>query len=445
MTTSSQDAITDRNDNVHDAASDNDLTHDDADGKTTAAPAVSPADSDAATTEATRTIGATDPAANTTNGNTPPKTAATRETARESITEPSVSPADSDAGDTPAKPKVTIYDVAKRAGVSYATVSRFLNGHPNVAAKTAARINKAIAETDYAPSANARSLAQQRTHLIALIIHAQSQDVVTDPNIMQIMASANSRVTEEGWQLVTLMSENDVSTQNIARLVAGGFADGYILFTLERRDPILDVFAKRSIPSVISGTGFKETLPCPSVDVDNLGAMSGIIRHVLMPDGRTIARRHPAYICGPMDMPGAPERMAAFVNVTNELLPTNEDHPVYYADDWHSSSGINAVRAWDDSGELDNVDAIVCANDTIAVGVIEELHRLGKAVPADIAVSGFDNSTAATSITPALTTVDQHMERRGRVMASIVIDAINGISSPRTVSIDTDLVVRDSA
>ncbi|MBT1181775.1 LacI family DNA-binding transcriptional regulator [Bifidobacterium sp. CP2] len=343
------------------------------------------------------------------------------------------------------KPKATIYDVAERAGVSYATVSRYLNGHPNVAAKTAARIDKAIAETDYTPSANARSLAQQRTHLIALIIHGQSQDILTDPNILQIMASANARVTEEGWQLVTLMSENDTSTQNIARMVAGGFADGYLLFTLERHDPILDVFAKRPIPAAISGTGFKEVMPCPSVDVDNLGAMSGLVRHVLMPDGHTLERRHPAYICGPMNMPGAPERMAAFVNVTNELLPTGEDHPVSYVDDWKTASGAAVVHGWHEDGTLEGLDAIVCANDTLAVGVIEELHRLGRAVPRDVAVSGFDNSVAATSITPALTTVDQHMELRGRVMAQIVIDAINGIRSPHTVYVDTDLVVRQSA
>lgn len=368
--------------------------------------------------------------------------------------------------DSPHRP--TIYDVAERAGTSYATVSRYLNGRSGVAPATAKRIEQAIKDVDYTPSAAARSLAQRRTQLIALIIHARSEDVLTDPNIMQIIASANARATHEGWQLVTMMSENDDSRATIERLVAGGFADGYLLYTMEEDDPILDLFHRRSMHVVVSGTGYRQKPPFISVDVDNVAAMSRLIRYVLgVPEAADTAatgnttdgatddataprprRTRPAYICGPLNMPGAPERLAAFRNVTGELFDDAADLPVYYAPDWKTTSAAAAIRAWADDGTLATRDAVICANDTLALGAIEELHRLGYAVPDDIAVSGFDNSTAATSITPHVTTVDQHMERRGWVMAGLVIDQINGVGEgerDRTVMLATDLVPRESA
>ncbi|PLS28847.1 LacI family DNA-binding transcriptional regulator [Bifidobacterium parmae] len=387
----------------------------------------------------------------------------------------------------------TIYDVAERAGTSYATVSRYLNGRSGVAASTAKRIEQAIKDVDYTPSAAARSLAQQRTHLIALIIHARSEDIITDPNIMQIIASANARVTREGWQMVTLMSENDgESRANIERLVSGGFADGYLLYTMEEDDPLLPLFERRSMHAVISGTGYHQQPPFVSVDVDNAAAMSELIRYVLTGETHStggdaddadttdttagdataaLRRTRPAYICGPLNMPGAPERLAAFRAVTGELLPDSADSlPVHYAADWNTTSAAAAVRAWAEDGTLTTRDAIICANDTLAVGAIEELHRLGYDVPGDVAVSGFDNSSAATSITPQLTTVDQHMERRGWVMAGLVIDQIRdadkngdrngdrnasaddagntddaGAAPSKTVMLATDLVIRESA
>lgn len=353
----------------------------------------------------------------------------------------------------------TIYDVAERAGTSYATVSRYLNGRAGVAAKTAERIEQAIRDIDYSPSSAARSLAQQRTQLLALIIHISSTDAADDPNTMEIIASANARATREGWQLVTLLSENDTSLANIERLVSGGFADGYLLYTLQDDDPLLPLFARRSIHAVISGTGYLHPMQCPAVDADNTGAMRKLVRYVLTGEtgddaaagdgARKLRRTHPAYICGPMNMPGAPERLTAFNEITRELLPDEHDIPVHYSPDWRQASAAAAVRAWHEDGVLATRDAVICANDTLAVGAIEELHRLGYEVPDDVAVSGFDNSSAATSITPQLTTVDQHMERRGWVMAGMVIDAIRGVRDAakpgETVMIATDLVVRDSA
>ncbi|WP_055426659.1 LacI family DNA-binding transcriptional regulator [Bifidobacterium aesculapii] len=358
----------------------------------------------------------------------------------------------------------TIYDVAERAGTSYATVSRYLNGRAGVAPKTAERIEQAIRDIDYSPSSTARSLAQQRTQLIALIIHVSSTDAAYDPNTMEIIASANARATREGWQLVTLLSENDTSRANIERLVSGGFADGYLLYTLQDDDPLLPLFARRSIHAVISGTGYLHPMPCPAVDADNTGSMRELVRYVLTGEtgggahgtsdtaaggSRRLRRTRPAYISGPVNMPGAPERLTAFNEIVSELLPDEHDIPVYYSPDWRQTSAAAAVRAWHEDGVLTTRDAVICANDTLAVGAIEELHRLGYEVPGDVAVSGFDNSSAATSITPQLTTVDQHMERRGWVMAGMVIDAIRGASDAakpgETVLIATDLVVRASA
>lgn len=374
----------------------------------------------------------------TTSPNTPPETS---HDTPSSGTDSTQQPAEATA------PIVTIYDVAKIAGVSYATVSRYLNGHPNVSKASAAKIDAAIAKTGFAPNSSARSLAKRRTHIVALIIHYNSKDVHNDPNIMSFLGGANTRVAEEGWQLVTLLASNDDASSNIEQLVASGLADGYILFTFDFNDALLPIFDKRHLAAAISATGYDRKSICPCVDVDNFGAMAEMIRYVLRDDNPPADRRRtrPAYISGPLDMPGAPERFTAFNRVIAERFGTEFEAPVAYSPKWSRDGGAQAIRQWASDGTLNRIDCIIAASDTIAAGAIDELHRLGRRVPDDIAVSGFDNSTAATACTPQITTVDQHIERRGAVMADIVIRQINGEHVPDLTMMPTELIARQSA
>ena len=392
-------------------------------------------------------------------------------------TDPTATKHDATGSDTAVRRRATIYDVAARVGVSYATVSRYLNGHSGVSARTGERIRRVIEELDFTPSSAAQALSSRRTRLIALIVHGEPDDLLDDPNIMRIMASANKRIAEEHWQMVTMLANSDEEIDAIARRIASGFADGYLLFTLKRRDPILDAVRRLGVPAVVSGTGFGEPLPCPSVDVDNDSAMAALTRHVL-----ESGRRRPAFVSGPLDMPGAPERLRAFRTAVDAALP-DYAAPIFQADDWKRTSGRAAVFQWrregllpeetggfpaagadggngmsgesGESGESEAgglsgtgrppIDAILCANDTLAAGAVETLQGLGLRVPDDVAVTGFDNSTAALSVDPPLTTVDQHMDLKGRTMADTVIRTIRGESSPAVIDVPFRLVIRRSA
>lgn len=164
-------------------------------------------------------------------------------------------------------------DVAAASGVSYAIVSRYLNGNPHVSAKAAERIAAAVKQLNYMPNNAARSLVRQRTQTVAFVVHGQPDSLIADP------PAAGAR---------------------IARLASSGFADGWILNTFHKDDPLFQGFANISVPVAISGVGYGSATPSPpsTSTTDSLHASSpsicwgaGIGESPISSDRRTCRRR----------------------------------------------------------------------------------------------------------------------------------------------------------
>lgn len=377
--------------------------------------------------------------------------------------------------------KTTIMDVAQRAGVSYATVSRFINGNPHVSPAAAEAIRDAIAQTGYVPNNAARSLVMRRTHVIAFVMHGEAASITTDPNVNTILVATNEAVGAAGYQLVSLIADSPEATARIEAMARAGFADGWILNSMHIDDPLLVTFAKLGLPAAVSGASYRQTAPdangkmhdgpasapLPCVDIDNRAAFAELTQYV-----RGMGHRRIACIAGPDYIPCANERLEGF----QEAMGADFDSTlVVRAKGWGHGDGVEAVRkllAADitssdgsdtDSGEdnanrhpLDTIffgfprprphfDALMCANDCIAAGALAELTAQGMAVPQDVAVTGFDDSPDASASHPAITTVRQPIARFGEELAELVLAQIEGREPASPVWLDTQLVPRESA
>lgn len=337
---------------------------------------------------------------------------------------------------TPGK-KATIRDVARLAGVSYGTVSRYLNGNAHVSEDAAQRIAQAIEDAQYTPNNAARSLAQRRTLTVALIIQIESRETIVQDSTSRAMAGANQVLGEAGYQMVTVIANTEESTQRIAQLVQSDFADGYLLFALSNDHSLERTFLATQRPVVGSEVDDSENVVFPTVDFANEEGQRNITQYLLDRE-----HTHLLYVCGPSYASASLNRLRGFKSAIGSNF--REDN-VYYADDWEITSGEMAVITFQD--KLADTDGIVCANDNIAVGVINQLNRLGYRVPEDIAVTGFDDSPMAMLANPKLTTVRQDSLIHGETMAKLLLDMIGGkdVAQNHVILLPTSIMKRQSA
>lgn len=344
----------------------------------------------------------------------------------------------------------TIMDVAAEAGVSYATVSRYLNGNPHVSAKAAERIADAVRQVNYTPNNAARSLVRQRTQTVAFVVHGQPDSIVADPNISTILLNANQTIGNAGYQLVILIADSPEAGRRIARLASSGFADGWILNSFHTGDPLFDVFTRIDAPVAISGVGYGDRIPFPTVDIDNRAASRALTEHL-----RSCGHRRIAYICGPDYLPCSDERLRGF----RDAMGGDADPSlIVRAGEWTRQEGRAAVirllgtlggGAGHDADARriladHRVDALMCGSDCIAAGAMQYLTGQGVDVPADMAIAGFDDNSDATAMQPQLTTIRQPLAAFGVNLASMVLDQIEGRPIRHTLILPTELVVRGS-
>lgn len=332
--------------------------------------------------------------------------------------------------------KTTIRDVAKLAGVSYGTVSRYLNGSAHVSQAAATQIAKAIEDTEYTPNNAARSLAHRRTSTVALIIQVENNTTIVQASVSMAMSGANQVLGDAGYQMVTLIANTDQSTERITQLVHSDFADGYLLFSMSNDNSLARTFLDTRRPVVRSEVSNRGDLNYPAVDFNNEEGQANITRYLL-----DKGRSRLAYICGPGYSPTSLNRLNGFRTAMGERY---DENLVYYADDWEITSGELAVLAFE--SKLDDIDGIVCANDSIAVGAMNQINRMGRRVPEDIAVTGFDDSQMALLANPKLTTVHQDSMLHGETMANLLLRQLRGEAiQEQTVILPTRIVARQSA
>ncbi len=328
----------------------------------------------------------------------------------------------------------TLEAVARRAGVSRATVSRVVNGSTTVAEPIREAVRRAVAELGYVPNLAARSLVTQRTDSIALVMPEAATRVFSDDQVFPgIIRGAAQELEAADKQLVLMLAGSPAGHERVERYTTGRHVDGVLFASLHGADPLPGRLARLGIPVVCSGRPL-DGADVPYVDVDHLGGVSRAVRHLL-----DSGRRRIATIAGPQDMVAGIERLAGYRDtVTAAGLPER----IAYGD-FTRESGAAAMRQL--LADQPDLDAVFAASDLMAHAALRTLREAGRRVPDDVAVIGFDDIETAAYTEPPLTTVRQPIQEIGRQMTRQLLRLAAGEPIEPAVILPTELVLRDSA
>jgi len=331
----------------------------------------------------------------------------------------------------------TVYDVARLAGVSTATVSRVLRGSDLVRPDTRERVLAVVDEVGFVPDASAQGLSRRRKEIIGL---AALERGATETGIERdglLFADQIVHAVEavlRGTDCSLLLSFGPRGEQFGSRVRAlSGKVDG--LLVVEDALPAAQLRALARRLPVVTIAASPDAAAVDAVRVDNAAGMHALAAHLMTGHGY----RRLGFVAGPADAPDAVERQAAFCAAARGG-PAVE---VVAGGNFSEASGRTAARVL--LGRESVHEAVACANDQMAVGVIRELQHSGIRVPADVAVTGFDDIVAGRVVDPPLTTVGQPFRELGERAARRLLDRIDGSKAPvRAEVLPTGLVIRGS-
>ena len=347
---------------------------------------------------------------------------------------------------------VTLYDVARHAGVSIATVSRVLHGQGPVRDNTRDRVRSAIDELGYVPDGAAQSLARNRKDVIGLVAveHMGLKPDQYDIESMSLLfydaviRGVELRIREKNWALlINFLREEDTPSAMAqqesvqSRLLAlSGKVDGLLIGEGILAPQTLAKLARRLPLVVVAGDTAQRAVDV--VSADNWSGAHALVEHLVVDHGR----RRLFHIGGPATAPDATERrlaMAAVIEANPGTVLTGSFTGLFSV--MSGREGTLAMLAA--GGELP--DALVCANDQMAIGALRTLTERGIRVPDDIAVVGFDDIFPASLADPPLTTVHQPIRKLAEVACDRLAERINDPTlRPKQELLPTELVLRSS-
>lgn len=328
----------------------------------------------------------------------------------------------------------TLEVVAAEAGVTRSTVSRALNGEPDVSQATIEHVREVAKRMGYVPNRAARSLASARTMAIALVIPEPGTLALADPHLIAVIAGVSRRIEDSDY-LLNLMVAGDSENQKILRYLTSGVVDGVLVASQHNRHDAL-LYLHDLVPVVFSGRPTEVTDP-PNyfIDLDNAAAAAAATAHLV-----SLGRRRIATITGPEDMAAAGDRTAGW---RSTLLGAGLPADAVAVGDYTALGGAAAMQSL--LAEHPDIDAVFAANDVMAAAAVSVLLDAGRRVPEDVAVVGFDDSSAALISRVPLTTMSQPSERMGEQMADLLLRMLAGENVPTATVVESHLVRRESA
>ncbi len=336
---------------------------------------------------------------------------------------------------TPRRPAPTLEAVAAEAGVSRATVSRVVNGSSKVRADVAEVVQAAIERLNYVPNRAARSLANNQTMAIALVVPEDTVRFFGDPFFAAIVQGLAKGLESSDYVLNLQLTSQSNPSQKTLRYLTGGNVDGAFVVSHHSGDSFLSDLGSK-FPVVFGGRPLSGADKSGYfVDVDNEAA-AGMGTQFLIDRGRTRI----ATIAGPADMPAGVDRASGWAQALERAGLGNER---LVHGDFSQAGGAKAMRELLD--RFSDLDSVFVASDLMATGAVSVLVERGIRVPEDIAVVGFDDSPAATAGVIPLTTVHQPSEAQGRKMAEMMLALLRGEKVEPACIMPTHMVERDSA
>jgi LacI family transcriptional regulator len=328
--------------------------------------------------------------------------------------------------------RVTISDVARRARVSKTTVSHVVSGKRPVAQKTRERVERAIAHLGYRPNTVARSLRTKRSHMVALVIPD-----ITNPFYPILARGLEDGMDGSGYRAFICNTDGRPERElEFLEEVSDRRVDGIIIDSFSVTVDQLESVTAGRIPVVWMGGTAAMHRGVDVVRPDDAGGAAAAASHLLERGHRLVAM-----IDGPAGT--GPARRTGFRQALRAADERVREHIV--RGDWTRTGGAKAIRRLLDASP--SPTAVFCANDLMAMGVLDAADELGLRVPEDLAVVGFDDIEPAAMTQPPLSTVVNPAFETGRTAGTLLLSRISGAyrGPARTVTLPSALVVRGSS
>ena len=326
----------------------------------------------------------------------------------------------------------TIKDVARKAGVSLATVSRVLNGHPYVADDVRRRVLDAIEALNYRPSRVAQRLRAPQSRLIGVIFSD-----IKNPFYTLALGGMEQVLSEQGLSLLIGNAHSDQAREdNLIALMKAEDVAGLIIAPVREDSAVLAEIAQSGLPVVVVDRNLSH-LGIDTVLADNrMGAFSAI-RYLIQ-----LGHERIAIVNGPQYLTSGRERYAGFLQAMEEAGLAVDPDLVQFGD-YQLESGYHLTHQL--LALPHRPTALFIANNLMTIGALNAIHEVECRIPDDIAVIGFDDLPWAISLNPPLTTVAQPTLEIGMCAAELLLDHIANPDRPaRMVVLETQLIVRAS-
>jgi DNA-binding LacI/PurR family transcriptional regulator len=331
----------------------------------------------------------------------------------------------------PSSSSVTIRDVARRAGVSVATVSRFINRNAVTSREVSERIQKVMDELNYVPHATARQLATRKTRVIGLLLTNMFHDFFAP-----LLSGVESVVSQNGYNLLVATYRSGAQ-KNHQPPVGSHNTDGMLVFADSLDNTQITRLYTRKFPLVLIHRTSPEDLPIPCVTVENHIASRNIMEHLITHH----KKRHIVFLRGPARHEDSYWREEGY----RQAL---QAHGLPFCSDLVLSGGFERDMSYAAMREFLSAspvfDAVFASDDDSAIGALKALNESGRRVPEDVALVGFNDINLSSFLTPPLTTVHAPTEQVGRMAAQQLFRILENESPDLVTLLPTQVILRRS-
>ena len=328
---------------------------------------------------------------------------------------------------------VTIRDVARKANVSVATVSRYINRNAPVSPEAAERLDKVMIELRYVPHAAARHLASRKTRVIGLLLNNLHNDF-----FVPLLNGVEAVVRSKDYNLI--VATYHASSRNKTPPPIGPHnTDGLLVFSDGLMDNDLANLNASGFPMVLVHRTPPLSLKIPSVTVENIEISHKLVEHLIQVHGK----RRIMYLRGPVNQEDSLRRETGYKSALEANgIPFDED--LILNGDFERDIAYQVLHDFLGNGKRVAFDAIFAGDDDAAIGVLKALHEHNCKVPEDIAVIGFDDLGFASFLNPPLTTVRAPTEAVGRIATERLFGLLENQPSDEVMILPTEIIFRRS-
>ena len=328
---------------------------------------------------------------------------------------------------------VTIRDVARQAGVSVATVSRYINRNAPVSTEVAERLSQVMIELRYVPHAAARHLASRKTRVIGLLLNNLHNDF-----FVPLLNGVEAVVRQKGYNLIVATYHAN-SRNEMPPPIGPHNTDGLLVFSDGLVDEDLANLTASGFPMVLVHRTSPPAINIPSVTVENLEITQKLVEHLIQQHGK----RRILFLRGPLNQEDSNWREKGYkAALAANNIPFDEN--LVLNGEFERDIAYEALDHFLGNGKRVAFDAVFSGDDDAAIGVMKALHKHGFRIPEDVAVIGFDDLGFAPFLNPPLTTVRAPTESVGRIATERLFALLENHPSEEMVVLPTEIIFRRS-